>query len=57
MGKTVLITEKPSVAQEYKKALKVSASGKNDGYIEGYSPVLNRDMVITWCVGHLCTQP
>lgn len=55
MGKTVLITEKPSVAQEYKKALKVSASGKNDGYIEGYSPVLNRDMVITWCVGHLCT--
>lgn len=55
MGKTVLITEKPSVAQEYRKTLKITPAGKTDGYIEGHSPVLNKDMVITWCVGHLCT--
>ena len=32
MGKTLIITEKPSVAQEFAKVLHVS--GRNDGYIE-----------------------
>lgn len=45
MGKSLIITEKPSVAQEFAKVLKVS--GRKDGYIE------NQDYVITWCVGHL----
>lgn len=51
----IIITEKPSVAQEYKKVLKISQEGKTDGYIKGFSPILNKDMIITWCVGHLCT--
>lgn len=55
MGKTVFITEKPSVAQDYRKALKVNVSGKHDGYMEGHSDVLNKQVCITWCVGHLCT--
>lgn len=45
MGKAVIITEKPSVAQDFAKTLNVS--GKNDGYIE------NENWIITWCVGHL----
>ncbi len=45
MGKTLIITEKPSVAREYAEILGVS--GKNSGYIE------NDTYVITWCVGHL----
>ena len=45
MGKSLIITEKPSVAQEFAKVLKVS--GRQDGYIE------NQEYVITWCVGHL----
>ena len=53
MGKTIIITEKPSVAQEYKKVLQIKPAGKTDGYIEGNSPVLNKDVCITWCVGHL----
>lgn len=52
MGKTIIITEKPSVAQEYKKVLKVNG-GKNDGYIEGHSSVINCDVIITWAIGHL----
>ena len=52
MGKTIIITEKPSVAQEYKKVLQVNG-GKNDGYIEGRSNVINCDVIITWAVGHL----
>lgn len=55
MGKTIIITEKPSVAQDYRKVLKVQPKEKTDGYIEGFSPVMNRTVVITWCVGHLCT--
>lgn len=57
MGHTIIITEKPSVAQDYRKVLHLqSQSGeKTDGYIKGYSPVLNKNIVITWCVGHLCT--
>lgn len=50
---TIIITEKPSVAQEYKKVLGVKPTEKTDGYIEGYSPVLKKDMIITWAVGHL----
>lgn len=45
MAKSLIITEKPSVAQEFAKILGVS--GRKDGYME------NQDYVITWCVGHL----
>ena len=43
--KKLIITEKPSVAQDYAKVFQVS--GRNNGYIE------NQEYVITWCVGHL----
>ena len=55
MGKMIIITEKPSVAQEYRAVLQLAAKGKKDGYVDGFSPVLNRNIIITWCVGHLCT--
>lgn len=45
MGKSLIITEKPSVAREFAKVLHVS--GRQDGYIE------NQEYVITWCIGHL----
>jgi DNA topoisomerase-3 len=45
MGKSLIITEKPSVAREFANVLHVS--GRQNGYIE------NQDYVITWCVGHL----
>lgn len=45
MAKSLIITEKPSVAQEFARILGVS--GRKDGYIE------NDSYVITWCVGHL----
>lgn len=45
MGKTLIITEKPSVAREYAAILHVN--GRGDGLIE------NQEYVITWCVGHL----
>lgn len=45
MGKSLIITEKPSVAQQFAKVLGVS--GKNNGYLE------NDEYIITWCVGHL----
>ncbi len=45
MGKTLVITEKPSVAREYASILNVR--GKGDGFIE------NDSYCITWCVGHL----
>ena len=45
MGKALIITEKPSVAQEFAKILKVSS--RQNGYLE------NESYVITWCVGHL----
>lgn len=45
MGKALIITEKPSVAQEFAKILKIS--GRQNGYLE------NESYVITWCVGHL----
>ena len=53
MGKTIFITEKPSVAQEYRKVLNVTSNNKTDGYIEGHSSTLNKDVIITWAVGHL----
>lgn len=49
MNKKLLITEKPSVAMEFAKALKLSTTRKN-GYLE------SNDWVITWCVGHLVTM-
>ena len=49
MGKSLYIAEKPSVAQEFAKALKLQAS-RRDGYLEG------EDSVVTWCVGHLVTM-
>jgi len=47
--KKLLITEKPSVAMEFAKVLKLGNNRKN-GYIE------NEEWVITWCVGHLVTM-
>ncbi len=49
MSKKLLITEKPSVAMEFSKALKTNGTRK-DGYIE------SDEWVITWCVGHLVTM-
>ena len=49
MGKKLLITEKPSVAMEFSKALKLNAK-RNDGYLE------SENWIITWCVGHLVTM-
>lgn len=51
----IIITEKPSVAREYVKVLKLSESDKKDGYVEGKSAVDGRDYRITWAVGHLVT--
>ncbi len=45
MSKTLIITEKPSVAREYAQILNVK--GKGSGLIE------NDEYCITWCVGHL----
>lgn len=49
MGKKLLITEKPSVAMEFAKALKITTNRKN-GYLE------SNEWIITWCVGHLVTM-
>ena len=49
MGKKLLVTEKPSVAMEFAKVLKITANRKN-GYIE------SDEWIITWCVGHLVTM-
>lgn len=49
MGKSLYIAEKPSVAQQFAAALKISGR-KGDGYIESDSAV------VTWCVGHLVTM-
>ena len=47
--KKLLITEKPSVAMEFAKVLKVNTNRKN-GYLE------SENWIITWCVGHLVTM-
>ena len=49
MPKKLIITEKPSVAMEFAKVLKINSNRKN-GYIE------SDDWIITWCVGHLVTM-
>ena len=49
MSKKLIITEKPSVAMEFAKVLKITANRKN-GYIE------SDEWIITWCVGHLVTM-
>lgn len=49
MGKNLIITEKPSVAREFAKAIGETMSTKN-GYMEG------ENYIITWCVGHLVTM-
>lgn len=49
MGKSVYIAEKPSVAQEFAKALHLNLKRK-DGYLEA------EDAIVTWCVGHLVTM-
>ena len=49
MAKTIYIAEKPSVAREFAKALKLNM--KNcDGYME------SEEAIVTWCVGHLITM-
>ncbi len=49
MGKSVIIAEKPSVAREFAKVLKINGENKN-GYIE------SNEYIVTWCVGHLVTM-
>ena len=48
-GKFLFIAEKPSVAQEFAKVLKVGGT-RHDGYVE------SEDKIVTWCVGHLVTM-
>ena len=43
MSKSLFIAEKPSVAQEFAKALKANMS-REDGYLE------SEDYIVTWCV-------
>ena len=45
----LIITEKPSVAREFAKALKLNATNKGS-YLE------SGEWIITWCVGHLVTM-
>lgn len=49
MGKSLYIAEKPSVAQEFAKALQMNGK-KQDGYLE------SEHSIVTWCVGHLVTM-
>lgn len=49
MGKSLYIAEKPSVAQEFAKALKLGVR-RQDGYLE------SEEAIVTWCVGHLVTM-
>ena len=49
MGKSVYIAEKPSVAQEFAKALKLQTK-RGDGFLE------SDEAIVTWCVGHLVTM-
>lgn len=49
MGKALYIAEKPSVAQEFAKALKLKTK-RQDGYLE------SGEAIVTWCVGHLVTM-
>ena len=49
MPKSLYIAEKPSVAQEFAKALHDNPV-RHDGYME------SENSVVTWCVGHLVTM-
>ena len=49
MTKSLYIAEKPSVAQEFAKALRQNMQ-RRDGYLE------SETSVVTWCVGHLVTM-
>lgn len=49
MGKSLFVTEKPSVAMEFVKLLNIKGN-KKDGYIE------SKESVFTWCVGHMVTM-
>lgn len=49
MAKPLFIAEKPSVAAEFAKALKMNTK-RCDGYVE------SERGVVTWCVGHLVTM-
>ena len=49
MTKSLYIAEKPSMAQEFAKALKENMQ-RRDGYLE------SQNSVVTWCVGHLVTM-
>ncbi|MCR4586176.1 MAG: type IA DNA topoisomerase [Lachnospiraceae bacterium] len=49
MGKALYIAEKPSVAAEFAKALKLNMK-KYDGYLE------SEEAIVTWCVGHLVSM-
>ncbi len=49
MEKSLYIAEKPSVAQEFARALKLNMT-RRDGYLE------SEEAVVTWCVGHLVTM-
>ena len=49
MAKSLYIAEKPSVAQEFARALRINGS-RCDGWLE------SDDSVVTWCVGHLVTM-
>ena len=49
MGKSLFIAEKPRVAPEFARALKISGK-KGDGFI------VSETAVVTWCVGHLVTM-
>ena len=52
MGKKLIITEKPSVAFDFARVLKVDSKsgGRRDGFIE------NDEYVISWCYGHLVSM-
>lgn len=49
MGKSLFIAEKPSVAREFARVLKLNTSNR-DGYME------SEQAIVTWCVGHLVTM-
>ncbi|WP_440322560.1 DNA topoisomerase [Laedolimicola sp.] len=49
MSKSLYIAEKPSVAQEFARALGLQTA-RRDGYLE------DEDAIVTWCVGHLVTM-
>ena len=50
----IIINEKPSVSQQFKKAIKLECKERKNGYLEGSSPFFpGKKVVITWAIGHL----